>query len=85
MSSGASLTSRGEGASSALVGNPSSDGVMIKMPFFFYFLFFSLGFTPCEAEQPLRGMELQEKKKAQKRLQATENLFKKNLQLKDVC
>ena len=25
------------------------------------------------------------KKKAQKRLQATENLFKKNLQLKDVC
>ena len=25
------------------------------------------------------------KKKAQKRLQATENLFNKNLQLKDVC
>ena len=25
------------------------------------------------------------KKKAQKRLQATENLFRKNLQLKDVC
>ena len=24
-------------------------------------LFFKLGFTPCEAEQPLRGMELQEK------------------------
>ena len=23
--------------------------------------FFLLGFTPCEAEQPLRGMELQEK------------------------
>ena len=37
-------------------------------------------------EQPLRGMELQErKKKAQKRLQATENLFGKNLQLEDVC
>ena len=32
-------------------------------------------------------MELQEKKKkkAQKRLQATENLFGKNLQLEDVC
>ena len=23
--------------------------------------FFQLGFTPCKAEQPLRGMELQEK------------------------
>ena len=40
-----------------------------------------MGFTPCKAEQPLRGMELQEKK-AQKRLQYTENLFRKNLQLK---
>ena len=37
------------------------------------------------AEQPLRGMELQEEKKSQKRLQDTENLFTKNLQLKDVC
>ena len=46
--------------------------------------FFKLGLTPCKAEQPLRGMELQEKK-AQKRLQDTENLFRKNLQLKDVC
>ena len=44
-------------------------------------LFFLLGFTPCKAEQPLRGMELQ----AQKRLHDTENLFRKNLQLKDVC
>ena len=26
------------------------------------FLFFLLGFTPCKAEQPLQGMELQEKK-----------------------
>ena len=25
-------------------------------------LFFQLGFTPCKAEEPLRGMELQEKK-----------------------
>ena len=47
-------------------------------------LFFLLGFTPCKAEQSLRGMELQEKK-TQKRLQDTENLFRKNLQLKDVC
>ena len=31
MSSGASITSWGEGASLALVGHPSSDGVMIKM------------------------------------------------------
>ena len=33
VSSGASLTSWGEGASLALVGDPSSDGVMIKMPY----------------------------------------------------
>ena len=33
MSSGASLTSWGEHASLALVGNPSSDSVMIKMPY----------------------------------------------------
>ena len=45
-------------------------------------IFFWLGFTPCRAEQALRRMELQE---AQKRLQDTENLFRKNLQLKDIC
>ena len=33
MSSRASLTSWGEGVSLALVGNPSSDGVTIKMPY----------------------------------------------------
>ena len=33
VSSGASLTSWVEGTSLALVGNPSSDGVMIKMPY----------------------------------------------------
>ena len=33
VSSGASLTSWGEGASLALVGYPSSDGVTIKMPY----------------------------------------------------
>ena len=44
---------------------------------------FKLGFTPCNAEQPLRGMELQEKKH-KKTLQDTENLSRQNLQLKDV-
>ena len=33
VSSGVSLTSWGEGASLALVGHPSSDGVTIKMPY----------------------------------------------------
>ena len=33
VSSGASLISWGEGASLALVGHPSSDGVTIKMPY----------------------------------------------------
>ena len=33
VSSGASLTSRGEGASLAVIGHPSSDGVTIKMPY----------------------------------------------------
>ena len=33
MSSRASLTSWGEGASLALVGHPSSDGATIKMPY----------------------------------------------------
>ena len=33
MSSGGTLTSWGEGASSAMVGYPSSDGVTIKMPY----------------------------------------------------
>ena len=34
-----------------------------KRQYTYHFLFFfKLGFTPCKAEQPLRGMELQEKK-----------------------
>ena len=33
MSSGDILTSWGEGASLALVGHPSSDGITIKMPY----------------------------------------------------
>ena len=51
---------------------------------FAWTVFFKLRFTSCKAEQPLPGMELQEKE-AQKILQDTENLFRKNLQLKDVC
>ena len=43
-----------------------------------------MGFTPNKAEQPLRGIELQEKKH-KKILKDTENLFRKNPQLKDVC
>ena len=33
VSSGVSLASWGEGASLALVGHPSSDGITIKMPY----------------------------------------------------
>ena len=38
-----------------------------------FFFFFKLGFTPCKAEQPLRGMELQEKK------------HKKNYRIQKIC
>ena len=38
----------------------------MKLPIYWLYtyihLFFKLGFTPCKAEQPLQGMELQEKK-----------------------
>ena len=44
--------------------------------------FFLIRIYPMQ--QPLLGMELHEKKST-KRLQHTENLFRKNLQLKDVC
>ena len=47
-------------------------------------LFLKLGFTPSKAEQPLRGMELQEKE-AKKRLNHIGNLFRKNLQLIGAC
>ena len=46
-------------------------------------IFFKLGFTPCKAEQPVQGMELQEKETQKNK--HTGNLFKKNLQFKDVC
>ena len=32
-----------------------------KDPCFYIFYFFKFGLTSCKAEQPLRGMELQEK------------------------
>ena len=35
----------------------------LALPAFFFFL---LGFTPCKAEQPPQGMELQEKKRKKK-------------------
>ena len=53
------------------------------MNMYMYSYFFLLAFTPSKAEQPPRGIELQEKE-AQKRLQHTGNLFRKNLQSRDV-
>ena len=46
----------------------------------FFFFFFKLRFTPCVTTR-----HRVTRKKAQQRLQDTENLFRKNLQLKDVC
>ena len=37
------------------------------------FSFFKLGFTPCKAEQPLRGMELQEREE------------QKDLRMQEIC
>ena len=52
-----------------------------------FFVFFlggdSLHARPNSHYEAWRYKE--KKKKAQKRLQATENLFRKNLQLKDAC
>ena len=45
------------------------------------FLFFKLGFTPCKAEQPLRGMELQEKE-AQKDYSIQEICLERTYSLK---
>ena len=42
-------------------------------------VFLKLGFTPCKDEQPLRGMELQEKDK--KRLKHKGNMFRETLKL----
>ena len=45
--------------------------------------FIQLGFTPCKAEQPKQGMELQEKEKQE--IKHKRNLFRKKLQLIGVC
>ena len=37
--------------------------------YFYFYLFFKLGFPPCKAEQSLRGMELQEKHEKDYRIQ----------------
>ena len=55
-------------------------------------VFFKLGFTPCtrrheiarHGEQPLQGIELQEKED-QNDKKHTRKLLKKNLQIKSVC
>ena len=49
------------------------------------YCFFKLGFTPCNAEQPLTTRHGVTRKRKTKRLRHAVNLFKKNLQLKDVC
>ena len=45
--------------------------------------FLHLGFTLCRAEQPLRGMELQEKEAPKD--YSIQEMFRKNLEPKDVC
>ena len=56
----------------------------VRAPIHYYhFLKKNLGFTSCKAEQPLQGMWY--KKKKHKKMKHTENLLRKNLQLKDVC
>ena len=44
-----------------------------------YLSFFLMGFTPCKAEQPLRGMKLQEKK--HKKVKA----YRKSIQKEPTC
>ena len=64
VSSGVSLTSWGEGASLALVGHPSSDGAMIKMPYGVAVLhqpalhpFFPIGLVKTESGFIVRSIE----------------------------
>ena len=64
MSSRASLTSWGEGASLALVGHPSSDGVTIKMLMEYMFYIdqlrtpsFPIGFVKTESGFIVRSVE----------------------------
>ena len=44
-----------------------------------------IGFPPCKAEQPLTKRHGVTRKRSTKRLNHTGNLFRKKLQLKDVC
>ena len=77
-----------EGYSKARADHPTNSkhrGVFVyykNLKNFMAFGFIELAFTPCKAEQPLRGMELQEKAD---RLKHTGTLFRKNLQIKGVC
>ena len=64
MSSGASLTSWGEGASLTLVDHPSSDGVTIKMTYMVHILyqlalhpFFRIGLVKTESGFIFRSVE----------------------------
>ena len=47
---------------------------------------YKLGFIPYKPEQPLQGMELQEKEaQSTKRLNNTGSIFRKNPQLIGIC
>ena len=50
----------------------------------FFILFFFIGIHSMQGRTATTRYGVT-RKKAQKRLQGTENLFRKNLQLKDVC
>ena len=57
MSSGVSLTSWEEGASLALVSNPSSDDVTIKMPYGVDVIFFPIGLVKTNSDVIFRSFE----------------------------
>ena len=58
--------------------------VIVMRTYIYIYIYILIGFTPCKAEQPLRGMKLQ-RKEAQKDYSKQE-VSSKNLQLKkDVC
>ena len=63
VSSGGSLTSWGEGAFLALAGHPSSDGVMIKMPYGVFYIHhlctpvFPIGLVKTESGLIVRSVE----------------------------
>ena len=57
VSSGVSLTSWEEGASLALVSNPSSDDVTIKMPYGVDVIFFPIGLVKTNSDVIFRSVE----------------------------